>query len=145
KPERGKEFEGGLDAGFFSDRAGIELTYYDKRTSDLLLVVPIAPSLGYQSSPFANIGKVRNRGLEFTVRATPVNRDNVQWDANFTGASLQNELLDLGTLQPIVRSSNGIDQRFVVGKPLNAWYTRRIRRIEGGKAIVSDTAEFDGS
>ena len=37
KPERGTEFEGGFDAGFFHERAGIELTYFDKQTSDLLL------------------------------------------------------------------------------------------------------------
>ena len=41
KPEKGTEFEAGVDAGFLPDRVGGELTYFDKKTTDLLLQRPV--------------------------------------------------------------------------------------------------------
>ena len=46
KPERSREFEVGADAGFFKDRVTVELTYYNKRTKDALILRPIAGSPG---------------------------------------------------------------------------------------------------
>src|SRR4029077_17760096 len=42
-PERGKEIELGFDAGFWNDRAGLEFTYYRKRTTDEILLRNNAP------------------------------------------------------------------------------------------------------
>ena len=71
KPEKGTEFETGFDAGFWHERAGLELTFFDTRTSDLLLQQPLAPSLAYTINPFVNAGRVDNRGFEFTLRYVP--------------------------------------------------------------------------
>ena len=46
KPERSREFEVGVDAGFFKDRVTVEFTYYNKRTKDALILRPIAGSAG---------------------------------------------------------------------------------------------------
>ena len=76
RPERGTEFEAGFDAGLFNERVAVELTYFEKRTTDLMVQVPQPPSSGYTqggaSRPYQNIGEVLNRGFEFGVRATPV-------------------------------------------------------------------------
>ena len=55
-----------------TDRLGFELTYFAKRSKDLLLRPPIAPSSGFGSSPLVNIGEVSNTGFEFALRATPI-------------------------------------------------------------------------
>ena len=68
KPERGKEFEAGFDAGFFDDRVGLELTYFNKKSDDLIVAVPTAPSSGFGGS-IANIGEVQNTRFEFLLRA----------------------------------------------------------------------------
>jgi TonB-linked SusC/RagA family outer membrane protein len=147
KPERGKEFEGGFDAGFLNDRVGVVLTYYNKTTADLLLQQPLAPSLGYTQNPFVNIGKVQNRGWEFELRGTPVDRKSLRWDVNFNGSTLDNKLLSLGNLAPITTSSINVDRKFVVGRPLSAWYVKRIHGVDQatGTATVSDTTEYAGS
>src|SRR5690606_11565481 len=82
KPERGKELEFGFDAGLFDGRVGVELTYFNKRSSDLLVSVPIAPSAGYGSNPLGNIGEVVNRGVEFLLHARPVSRSDVTWEVS---------------------------------------------------------------
>ncbi len=146
KPERGTEFEGGFDAGFFHERAGIELTYFDKHTSDLLLRDPLAPSLAYTTNPFVNAGKVDNRGIEFTVHATPVELRNVKWDAALTGATLHNKLVSLGGITIPAQSeiSPDLTYRYVVGKPLASWYSSQITSIDtvAGVATVTGTPVF---
>jgi outer membrane receptor protein involved in Fe transport len=143
RAERGKEFEAGFDAGFFDDRAGLELTYFDKRTTDLLLQQPIAPSLGFPSQPFVNIGEVKNNGFEFVVRGTPLTLPNLTWDAMLSASTLDNEVVSLGGLSPLINSSRIV----TAGRPLGAWYAYRVRSVDvaAGTATVSDTAEYLGN
>jgi TonB-linked SusC/RagA family outer membrane protein len=148
KPEKGIEFETGFDAGFFHERAGVELTFFDKRTSDLLLQQPLAPSLAYTSNPFVNAGRVDNRGLEFTVRATAIERGTVRWDAALTGSTLKNRLISLGNVKIADRAeiSPDLTLRYVPGKPLSAWYSSKIVAIDtvNGFATVTPTPVFAG-
>ena len=145
KAERGKEFEGGMDVGFLDDRAGMELTYFDKTTSDLLLRRQLPPSLGFSQNPYVNIGKVDNRGLEFALRATPIRSPAVVWDAQLSGSTLRNRLVSLGGLAPF--SGGGGLQRYVPGQSLGAYFTYRIRSVDisRGVAIVSNSPEFVGN
>ena len=146
KPERGTEFEGGIDAGFFHERAGVELTFYDKHTSDLLLKDPLAPSLAYTINPFVNAGKVDNRGIEFTIHTTPVDLRNVRWDAALNGATLRNKLVSLGsiTIPAQAEISPDLTYRYVLGKPLASWYSSQITSIDtvAGFATVTGTPVY---
>jgi TonB-linked SusC/RagA family outer membrane protein len=148
KPEKGTEFETGFDAGFWHERAGLELTFFDKRTSDLLLQQPLAPSLAYTINPFVNAGRVDNRGFEFTLRATPLDRPNFGWNAALTGSTLHNKLLSLGTVKIADRSeiSPDLTLRYVPGKPLSAWYSSKIIAIDtvNGFATVTPTPVYAG-
>jgi TonB-linked SusC/RagA family outer membrane protein len=142
RPERGKEFEAGFDAGFFDNRAGVELTYYNKKSTDLIVSVPTAPSSGFGGS-IANIGEVVNSGLEFSVRATPVSRRTIAWDAALTGSTLHNEITELGTVGTFINNFRA----FVVGHQVASYWAHRVRRVDvaANRAITSDTAEFVGN
>jgi TonB-linked SusC/RagA family outer membrane protein len=142
KAERGTEFEAGLDAAMFNDRVSIELTYFDKRTKDLLLAVPQAPSLGFTSNPFANIGAVSNKGLELVLTANLIRRDNLDWTSTLGGNTLQNRLEDLGP----VNAFNTLN-RFTEGYQLGAFVTKPIRSIDEatGRVVVADTFEVVGN
>ncbi|MGI8484678.1 MAG: SusC/RagA family TonB-linked outer membrane protein [Thermomicrobiales bacterium] len=148
KPERGTEFEAGFDAGFFHERAGLELTYFDKRTSDLLLLNPLAPSLAFQVNPFVNAGKVDNRGFEFTVRATPVDRQDFKWDAVLTGSTLRNKLVSLGdiALPDQTEIAPDLTYRYTPGKPLASWYSSKVISVDtaAGFATVTNTPVYAG-
>jgi len=142
KPERGKEFEAGFDAGFLNDRVGLELTYYNKTSTDLIVAVPTAPSSGFGGS-IANIGEVLNEGLEFVLRATPVRNNTVAWDFAFNGSTLHNEILELGTVGTFINNFRA----FTEGRQIAAYWAHKIRSVDvtGNKTITSDTAEFIGN
>ena len=98
KPERSKETELGFDAGFFGERIGVELTHYNKRTDDLLVAVPLAPSLGLTATQFKNLGSVSNKGWEFLVNTKVLDLERVGFDFTVTGSTNDNKLLSLGLL-----------------------------------------------
>lgn len=142
KPERGKELEAGFEAGFFNDRYGLELTYFNKKSTDLIVSVPTAPSSGFGGS-LANIGEVENTGIEFLLRANPVSSPTFSWDATLSGATLHNEILELGTVGTFISSFRA----FTEGRQVAAWWAHRVRSVDvaGNRAITSDTAEFIGN
>src|SRR5690606_25319464 len=121
KPEKGTEYEAGFEAGFLNQRLGLDVTYFHKRTTDLILTVPVPPSSGFAEFPFRNIGEVLNKGWEVALRGSPVIEDNVRWDFNLAASTLHNELIDLGGVEPF-----GTLNRFDEGMPLGAFYGYRI-------------------
>jgi hypothetical protein len=142
RPEKGTEFESGIDAGFLNDKFGAEVTYYRKTTTDLLLQRPAPPSAGYLQSPYDNIGKVLNEGFEVSLRARLLDRENLGWDANLIFNTLHNELLSLGDIEPY-----GTGQRYEAGQPLGAFWGYKVESIDvaNNRAIVSNDREFLGN
>lgn len=140
--ERGTEFEAGFEAATWNDRISVEFTYFDKRSQDLLIAVPQAPSLGFTSNPFANIGSVSNKGIELTLTANVVRTSNFDWTSTFAGNTLQNRLDDLGTVPAF-----GTLNRFTEGFQLGAFVTKPIRSIDEttGRVTVADTFEVVGN
>ena len=139
KPERGVETEGGFDAGFFSDRLGFDLTYFSKRSKDLLLNQPIAPSSGFGTSPLVNIGEVKNSGLELALRATPIDSRNLTWDFGASTNTLKNRIVSMGVVTPFVSGNN---QCFKPGTELGAFCVSKVLRVDtvARRAFVTDTA-----
>jgi TonB-linked SusC/RagA family outer membrane protein len=142
KFERGSEFEGGFDAGLFGDRLGLEVTYFDKISRDLILQQPLPPSLGYTQNPFVNIGAMVNRGWEFSVRAMPVNTPTLSWDVRLGANTLHNEVTDMDTIPAF-----GTLNRVEAGMQLGAWVTNRILSINDstGVVTVTENREFFGN
>jgi hypothetical protein len=138
KPEKGTEFEAGLDAGFFDNRVSAELTYFVKKTNDLIIAKPIPPSLGFKSNPLANIGNIENRGLELALNINAIRRRNVQWDVRAGINTLHNELTSLGGLSPFPLGGAG---RALVGQQLGVFVSKKIQSIDvaNNKVIVADT------
>ena len=78
KPESIRSVEVGADVRFLNDRLGIDLTYYDARTRNQILSLPIAIPTGY-SERVINGGEVRSQGIEAVVTATPIQTSQVRW------------------------------------------------------------------
>jgi hypothetical protein len=88
KPEFAKSYEIGTELSFLNDRLGFDATFYRKQTKDQI----VNDIRGSYATGFIlfnlNGAETRNQGLELTLRATPVLRNNFSWDilANFENA-----------------------------------------------------------
>jgi TonB-dependent starch-binding outer membrane protein SusC len=145
--ERGQEFEAGLDASLFNERLGVELTFYDKNTKNLLLRVPQPPSLGFQENAYRNIGQVLNRGIELTTRTKLITSDRFSWQLDAGANTLRNEIIDLGGVAAFSSIRFGTVNSVRQGRQVGAFYTNRIRSVDTGTgvAVVSDSLEYVGN
>jgi len=94
RPERTREIELGLDASLLRGRASLELTLFQRKTSDLLVPVTPAPSTGF-GLQFLNGGKIKNEGIEIAAGITPIQREHLTWIFRTTFTSIRNRVLEL--------------------------------------------------
>lgn len=73
----------GLDFGFLKNRISGTVELYKKKTEDLLSVIPVAPGSNFDISLLTNVGNIENKGIEISVKTTPVRRTKFSWDFGF--------------------------------------------------------------
>jgi TonB-dependent starch-binding outer membrane protein SusC len=84
----------GIDAALFNNRLNVTVEYYNRITSDIIQSVAATPSSGIQNPIDLNIGKVLNRGFEFSVGYnTKIGPVNVGANGNLT--TTKNRVLEL--------------------------------------------------
>lgn len=93
KPERNATINVGLDFQFFK-RLNLSLTAYHRRTDQMLITVPIAPSNGF-TSQLKNIGVLQNQGIEITLGGYFINNKDFAWHTSFNASYNQNKIIDL--------------------------------------------------
>lgn len=135
RSETVREIELGFDAGFFRGRAGLEVTYYDQRTLDALVLVALPPSGGFSQSMLQPIGEIANSGLELTLFGAPVQRRELIWDVRATLSTNRNEVAALGRDLPIILGFQGVQQHRQ-GYPAGAYWTRDVARDPAGRPLL---------
>ena len=76
----------GIDFGFMNNRITGTLEYYDKRTKDLLNSVSAPAGTNFTNIITANVGRMKNQGIEFNINAVAIQTKDFTWDLgyNFT-------------------------------------------------------------
>jgi TonB-linked SusC/RagA family outer membrane protein len=77
KPERNREAEVGTDLGLFGQRSDLSFTYYSKRSSDVILPVPVNAAATGASTALINGATVTNKGVELSLNVRPYTSRNV--------------------------------------------------------------------
>ncbi|MBX3146904.1 MAG: SusC/RagA family TonB-linked outer membrane protein [Gemmatimonadales bacterium] len=95
KPERSREIEAGFDLALLGSRLGLEVTFYDKRTSDALVLRQQPYSLGGVATRLENVGVVSNRGIEISVNTRLIDGRDLAWDLQLEAAGNRNRLVRL--------------------------------------------------
>lgn len=106
----------GIVIGLLNNRVNLEADYYNKKTTDLLLEVPLPATSGYQTA-FKNLGAISNKGFEFVLNTVNVEKGDLNWTTNFNISFNKNRVLDLGgAKQFFVRAigDNQIDDDYIV-------------------------------
>ena len=135
KNERINEFEVGLETGFFKNRLGLEVTYFDKKTKNGIIPnVALAPSTGFNSTS-VNTASMENKGIEVLLNAKPIVTENFSWDLTFNYSRIRNKVLSI--YKDLNQVGNGFTFIFV-GQPYGVIYGTRYARNAAGKLLTDD-------
>ncbi|WP_350293612.1 SusC/RagA family TonB-linked outer membrane protein [uncultured Croceitalea sp.] len=80
KPELLEELEFGVEAKFWKNRISLDFTYFDRRTNDLIVREPLAPSTGFSFTQ-SNIGEIQNEGIEADLGIDIFQSENFSWNS----------------------------------------------------------------
>ena len=143
KPEITTEYEIGTEIRFLKDRLGIDFSYYNKRTKDQILEVPIAASTGFLTE-VRNFGLVENKGIELAATIVPIKSRNFNWTMTYTFTKNNNKVLELPAGLGKVDFNSSYDIKMVarVGSPIGIIEAPTKMTTSDGKYIVSSTGYF---
>jgi hypothetical protein len=71
------------------------------------------------SHKWENIGKMENRGIEFSVNANIITSDKFNWNANFIISKNDNKVLELMNGKDVIASGAGGSSIARVGEPIS--------------------------
>ena len=129
----------GLHFGFWS-RLDVDLEFYAKRTTDMLMSVPVsyAQSNGY-GYIWDNVGTMLNAGAEININATVLQIKDFAWNVNANVGYNHNEITELynGVTEYELANTN---TKLMVGHPLGEFY---INRYAGVNPANGDALWYD--
>lgn len=92
KPYTLREFEFGAELKFFNNRLGVDVSYFNRQSSNEIMNANISWATGYSGSVIAN-GSIANKGLEALITGTPVKGRDFNWNVSFNITTVKNEVL----------------------------------------------------
>lgn len=132
----------GIEIRMLKNRVYVEVDYYNKDTKDLLLDVQVPGTTGF-SSQFQNIGKLNNKGIEFTINTTNVSTKSFRWTSSANFGANKNKIVFLEG-QLLGSSQNKAKE----GEPLGVFYAREFAGADpanGDALYYTNTLKSDGT
>ncbi len=131
----------GIDAGVLKGRISASVDWFNRKTTDLLLSVPVPSQTGF-TSRLENVGSVANKGWEFALTSRNLTK-RFKWTTSFNLSTIKNEVMDIGNLEEIIMGSLQFTSQISIirpGEPMNSYYGHEIIGVwqEGDDFSVSN-------
>ncbi|QES90400.1 SusC/RagA family TonB-linked outer membrane protein [Rhizosphaericola mali] len=113
----------GLDLGFLNNLITVTADYYWKNTSDLLGNIPVSVGSNFSNYLYANVGKMKNQGLELNISADVIRKRDINWTVSFNYSKYNTTISQLNNNDPsysvtvgsIAGGTGNMIQRWAVG------------------------------
>jgi len=122
--ETSQQLDVGLDFALFNSRVVGHFDYFQQKTFDMLMAVPLAVETGF-ATQIRNIGSIANRGFEFDISTRNLVRQGFSWTTNLNMATVHNEVTDIGNTLQVISGASGFTNSFLVtrvGQPLRSYF-----------------------
>jgi len=111
----------GADLALFNGYLNVIVDLYKRNTNNLLFDPALPATAGFASQPIVNIGKMTNKGFDFSVGHT-----GDRWNATFQGSHYKNEIVSIDGVQPFFITNVKVRDREAtinqVGAPISSFY-----------------------
>ncbi|MXV37453.1 SusC/RagA family TonB-linked outer membrane protein [Flavobacteriaceae bacterium Ap0902] len=144
KPEFSTETEFGVELRFAKNRLGFDLSYYNRKTEDLISFIDVSTASGYQAMVL-NAGDVRNKGVELFMDATPIKTKDFSWSFKVNFAKNTSEVLSLYSDLEFLSLANvqgGVSIGAYVGQPFGVILGRDYIYDDAGNKVVEGNGHY---
>ncbi|MDP2088244.1 MAG: SusC/RagA family TonB-linked outer membrane protein [Flavobacteriaceae bacterium] len=143
KPELIEEVEIGFEGKFFRNRVSIDLSLYDKQSSDLIIGRELDPSTGFTNTT-VNAASISSRGIEIGLNLVPVKIGDFTWNLNGNFSMNENivDALSDGIEQLPFAGFTNLGNFAIPGQPYGIMLGSVIARDDNGNKIVASTGSY---
>ena len=132
------EYEGGIEAKFWNNRIGLDLSVYQKTSKDLIINLPLDPATGFTVTT-VNAAKVENKGIEIGLNISPPMPAGIKWDItlNYTKNISEVKSIFEGINQVNIAGYGNLGNVAIPGEPFNALFGSDFRKVQ-------EAGQFEG-
>ena len=112
--EVNKKLEAALELGFFNNRILLNTSWYQNRSSNQLVGIPLAATTGFTQLTGNFEATVENTGFEVDLRTVNISSKHFNWQSRFNVTIPKNKLLKFPGLE-----TSAFANRFIIGQPLS--------------------------
>lgn len=142
KWETTRQWNIGLETSFLENKISLEVNYYNKYTTDLLLSVPVPAKTGF-STTIQNEGEMSNKGFELEINSKNISRKDWSWSSSFNISHNKNLIEKLSTsFSQYSRDWVRLEE----GYPMYSFWLYKQLSVDPqtGNAIYDDSRTGDG-
>lgn len=121
--------DAGIDLTFLNNQLTFSADYYNRKSSGLIVAIPLPPSLGVgintsNSNEIVNAADAQNKGFEFQLGYRSKPQNGFSYNVSVNGAYNNNKTISLGTQSPtpIVGGTGAIYTLTQAGYPIGSFY-----------------------
>ena len=146
EPELLGELEFGVEGRFLNNRVGIDVSIYDKQSSDLLVDLDLDPASGYSNTTI-NAAEVSNKGIEASLNLIPVKSQDFTWDMTWNLTRNRNEVISIadGVDQINIAGYTNLGNFAIPGQPFGAIQGSAFVRGPNGGLLVNAAGEYEAT
>lgn len=140
----------GFDGTFLNNHLDIIFDWYTAKTSDLLFRQELPASLGTATSPFVNIGAMKNTGIDMMLTYRNKIGGNFRYEADLIFTKYKNEITQVSNIVDYFDVNftgriGGGDIRNAVGQPVSSFYGYKVIGLFQSEAEVASSPTQDGA
>lgn len=147
KPEISTAYEVGADIRLFNNRIGLDLTFYESRTKNQILNIPLSLTSGYNSRAI-NAGEIQNRGIEAMLNVVAIQKTNFKWTTNINFSTNRSKVVSLADgLKNFVMASRRVSIEARVGERMGDMYGigfTRVQNTDKNKPYYDASGQYVG-
>lgn len=141
--------EVGLEMQFFKRRLGFDVSWYNRKTEDLITAINVSTSTG-ANRLWVNAGDLENKGIEVFLNATPIKTSDFTWDMKVNFSKNESEIVklmegvdfvELAAVQGGVTLGAALNQPYGVIRGRDYVYSPDGQKVVGANGYYLRTAE----
>ncbi len=147
KPEISSAYEVGTEVRFLKNRIGIDLTYYQSKTVNQILNIPLSSTSGYNSRVI-NAGSIKNWGAEAILNINGIKTSKFSWNTDINFSANRSKVLELNDgLTTYVMASRRVSVEARIGERMGDLYGigfARVQNTNPSAPYYTDKGDFVG-
>ena len=143
EPEKHTEVEFGIEGRLFNNRIGVDLSVYNKQSTDLIFNLDLDPSTGGTNTT-VNVAAVENVGVELGLTFRPVQTKDWVWDINTNFTTNDNNVIAIGDgLDKFAMSGfSNLGNFAVPGEQFGQIWGAQIVRDDSGTPVIASNGLY---